>query len=173
MRRLAVVLALASCSDDQPCDGAAGACVVIGVSSSTIAAIDELELDTSYGTFHATTTITADGGGTMALPVITGFELSPGEPVIVSVVGAGKLDGVLLGVGFDETAPLLDGQRAMLALRLEPVGACTAGGTYCGNVVAPGHAGSRYRCEPGRVPILVERCATTCTTTGDGQSVCD
>lgn len=173
MRRLAVLLALAGCSDDQPCDDASGACVVIGVSSASIAAIDELELDVSYGAEHHTTTITADGGGQMTLPVITGLELTPEEPVIVSVVGAGKLDGVLLGVSFDETAPLLDGQRAMLALRLVPVQACTAGGTYCGDVVAPGHPGSRYRCELGRVPILVERCATTCTTIADGQSVCD
>lgn len=174
MARFALALVLlVACSDDQPCDGVASACVVVGVSSAHFVAIDELELDISYGDFHETMSIGGASDGPTQLPVITAIELAPDQPVIVSVVGAGKLAGALLGVGFDETAPLLDNQRAMLALRLEPIGTCTAGGTYCGNVYAPGSEVSRYRCEPGRVPILVQRCAGTCTQIADGDARCD
>ncbi len=178
MSRLASVLALAAgCGDGapDPCAGLAGACVEVHVSSSTIEtieAIDQLELDVLFGDRHGTTTTQPEGGGTVALPLVTAIELELTATVDIGVVAAGKLGGVVLGTGA-ATTPLAPGARTTIDIVLAPPASCDAGGFYCGGDKLAGDAQTLYQCNGGGVPLARGRCTYGCTIRPSADDVCD
>lgn len=167
------VLGAAACGDsDDPCDGAAATCVTVRVSSSTVDAIDHLELDVVYGDLHGTTTTQAPGGAITSLPLTTAIELDVAtRPVRVAVVAAGKLAGAVLGTGAASTT--VEGQgRASLEIRLGAVGDCVAGGHYCGGDTLAGDPATVYECNRGGAPIARGVCAFGCRVQPTEDDVC-
>jgi hypothetical protein len=152
------MIALASCTTTDPCDGIDGMCVTLHVSSPTVGAIDQLELDLSWGDHHGTTTL--EPGGTATLPLVTAVAIAGTAPRL-AVVGAGKLSGQVLGTGANAT-PLAD--RATLELVLADPGTCVGGAHYCGGDKLAGMADTVYECNGGGVPIARGACAAGCTT---------
>src|SRR5262249_26617401 len=67
VRSAAWLAALAACGD-APCEGVASTCIVVNITSESIAAIDTIELDIAYAGFHATAT---SKGEITALPLST------------------------------------------------------------------------------------------------------
>ena len=162
---LALGLAAAACSDDDPCAGAA-TCVRIDVESAAIAKIariDQLELDVVYGDHHATTTTQAAGGRTTELPLATAIvlDLPGGDPVAVGVVAAGKLGASVLGTGAGSTM-VAPRQHAAIAIALSPTADCNAGAFYCGGDQLAGDPRTLYQCNAGGVPIARGACRDGC-----------
>jgi hypothetical protein len=168
----AVMLVLASCADDDPCDGFA-TCVRVDVHSATVAAIDQLELDIVYGERHATTTTQADGGRTTHLPLATAIALDlPGsDPIAVGVVAAGKLGSMVLGTGAG-SARLVPRRRAAIDIELAAVATCTAGAFYCGGDKLAGDPDTLYQCNNGGVPIARGVCAGGCAVRPGKDDAC-
>lgn len=172
---LAAVL-LASCSDDDPCAGAA-TCVRVDVGSETIATIDQLELDIVYGERHATTTTQAPGGRTTALPVSTAIVLdldgaaSGGAALAIGVVAAGKLGASVLGTGAASTS-IAPGEHATIAVELSPIEDCVAGAFYCGGDRLAGDPQTLYQCNAGGVPIARGVCIAGCLVRPGRDDVC-
>jgi hypothetical protein len=166
--RCAALLLLVACSDD-PCDGIAGRCVALHVDSTTIERIDQLELDVLYGDRHGTTS-TSDG--VVELPVTTAIEL-PGDGTIhVGVVAAGKLAGLVLGTGAEQTE-LATGAHVDLGIELAPTDECTAPALYCGGDKVAGDPQTLYTCNGGGVPFARGRCLHTCVVVAGGNDYCD
>jgi hypothetical protein len=165
-RALAILAlaALAACTDDDPCAGAA-TCIRVDVHSATVSSIDQLELDVLYGDLHATTTTQATGGHTTQLPLATAIvlDISGADPIAVSIVAAGKLGANVLGAGAGSAA-IAPHHHAAIDLELAPIEACTAGALYCGGDKLAGDPQVLYQCNTGGVPIARGRCAATCTT---------
>jgi len=158
-----LVAALAGCGDDvDPCDGL-GTCVAIHVRSSTVDRIDQLQLDISYGAFHATTSTQPRGGGTAELPLATAIELPGTARFEVDIVAAGNLAGNVLGTGAASTA-IEPGTREDITIELAPVAQCVAGGHYCGGDKLAGDPMTVYTCNAGGVPLARGRCAFGCIT---------
>lgn len=173
MMRVALAAALlASCSAEDPCDGAA-TCVRVDVVSETIATIDQLELDIVYGDRHATTTTQAPGGRTTALPLSTAIVLDvAGEaPFTVGVVAAGKLGASVLGTGAASVSVAPD-EHATIVVELSPVADCVAGGFYCGGDRLAGDPQTLYQCNAGGVPIARGVCASGCLVQPGRDDVC-
>ncbi len=167
MRR-ALLLLLAACGND-PCDGIAGRCIAVRIESSTVDRIDELELDVLYGDRHGTAT-TSDG--VVELPITTAVEL-PGDGAIdVSIVGAGKLAGTVVGTGAAQTTVAANA-HVELAITLEPVEACEAGGLYCGEHKVAGDPGVLYQCTANGAPRARGRCVYGCIERGTPDDFCD
>ena len=158
MRVALVLIALVGCATDDPCDAVSGICVTLHVASPTVAAIDQLELDLSWGDHHATTTLQPDG--VAALPLVTAVAIAGTAPRL-AVVGAGKLSGDVLGTGANAT-PLAE--HAVLELVLADPGTCVAGAHYCGGDKLAGMADTIYACNGGGVPIARGTCAAGCMT---------
>lgn len=172
MRRYAAVLALlTACTDDDPCDGVA-TCVRLAISSSTVARIDQLELDIVYADHHATTTAQPDGGGTASLPLATAIVLEGiAADTRVGVVAAGKLGAGVQGTGAGALT-LSPGTHATLALVLSPVENCNAGAFYCGGDRLAGDPDTMYTCNAGGVPIARGVCASGCLVRPGRDDVC-
>jgi hypothetical protein len=153
-----LAIALAGCATDDPCDAVSGACVVVHVGSPSVVAIDQLELDLSWGDHHATTTL--QPAGTATLPLVTAVAISGTAPRL-AIVGAGKLGGHVLGTGASATL-LVD--HAELDLVLAAPGTCTAGAYYCGGDKLAGMADTLYECNAGGVPLARGTCAAGCVT---------
>jgi hypothetical protein len=169
--KVAVVLvALAACSDPDPCAGL-GACVRLHVQSSKVTRIDTLELDVVYGAKHATTSTQAGGGEDVDLPLVTGVEVATTAPVRVGIVAAGKRGGNVLGTGAG-VAMLDPGAHADLTIDLAPVASCTAGAFYCGGDKLAGDPGTLYECNAGGVPLARGVCPAGCTVRPANDDVC-
>jgi hypothetical protein len=153
---LGLGLALAACGSPDPCESAAGTCLVVEVDSSLVERIDQLELDVLVGDVHGTTTTQPSGGGTVSLPLVTAIEIdvTPEGALAVGVVAAGKLGGTVLGTGAASTA-LLPGQKATLSIELAAPGDCVAGGLYCGGDKLAGDPQTLYQCNAGGVPLAL------------------
>jgi hypothetical protein len=136
--------------------------VRLHVQSSTVSAIDTLDLDVVYGTRHATTSTQAGGGEVVDLPLVTAVEVATNAAVRVGVVAAGKRSGNVLGTGAG-VAMLDPGAHADLTIDLAAVAACTAGAFYCGGDKLAGDPGTLYQCNAGGVPIARGVCAAGCT----------
>jgi hypothetical protein len=161
MKRLALLVALASCATDDPCDAITGACVTLHVRSASVAAIDQLELDLLWGETHATTT-TAPASGTTTLPLVTAVALAdPGAASQLGVVGAGKLSGTVLGTGAAQ-ARLAGTAHVAIDLVLASPQACVAGSRYCGGDKLAGDPGTLYECNGGGVPLARGACTAGC-----------
>lgn len=165
MKVAIVLVALAACSDPDPCAGL-GACVRLHVQSSKVTRIDTLELDVVYGTKHATTSTQAGGGEDVDLPVITGVEVATTAPVRVGIVVAGKRGGNVLGTGAG-VAMLDPGAHADLTIDLAPVAACTAGAFYCGGDKLAGDPQTVYVCAAG-AGTQPMTCANGCVVAAAG-----
>ena len=172
MKWALLALALAGCSDDDPCAGAE-TCVRVDVRSATIARIDQLELDVVYGAQHATTTTQAAGGGTTALPLSTAIvlDVAGSDPLAVGVVGAGKLGASVLGTGAASVTVAL-GEHARVVIELSPIEACSAGAFYCGGDKLAGDPQTLYQCNAGGVPIARGVCADGCLVRPSKDDVC-
>jgi hypothetical protein len=176
---LASLLAAFACGDVvDPCGEASGACVAVRVDSDTADEIDQLELDVLYGTRHATTSTQADGGRAVSLPVVTAIEvdlaeleLEPGEPLSVGVVAAGKLGGLLQGVGAG-SATVPAGGRADIDITLAPPQECTPGGHYCGGDQLAGDPNTLYTCIEDSVPQARGVCTAGCQVQAADDDVC-
>jgi hypothetical protein len=168
----ALALPLAACSDADPCAGAA-TCLRIDVGSTTVTAIDQLELDLVYGDRHATTTTEATGGHTTTLPLATAVVLEvPGAASIaVGVVAAGKLSGTVLGTGA-ASATLAPRHHATLRIELAPPGSCTAAALYCGGDMLAGDPQTLYQCNAGGVPLARGPCSYGCLVRPGKDDVC-
>lgn len=170
-RCLALLALLAGCTDGDPCAGAA-TCVRVDVSSSTVARIDQLELDIVYGDRHATTTTQPDGGGTARLPLATAIVLDDvAAPTRVGVVAAGKLGAGVQGTGA-ASLTIAPGDHAALAIELSPVERCEAGAFYCGGDRLAGDPDTMYTCNAGGVPIARGVCAGGCLVRPGRDDVC-
>ncbi|MEO8550777.1 MAG: hypothetical protein ABI678_12415 [Kofleriaceae bacterium] len=166
MTRALLLLALASCATDDPCDAVTGTCVTVHIESPTVASIDQLELDLSWGDHHATTTVQAEG--TASLPLVTAIAVD-GEAPRLAVVAAGKLRVLVLGTGAN-AATLAD--HVELHLVLVKPGTCTAGAHYCGGDKLAGMADTLYECNAGGVPLARGVCAGGCTTMPADDDAC-
>ncbi len=165
------VLAAGCGDDDDPCAAVAGPCLTVRVTSSTVAQIDQLELDILYGDRHATTTTQADGGRVVTLPVTTAIALTGDGAVEVGVVVAGKLGGAVLGTGA-ASASLVDRPRAAVDVLLVAPGACVAGTFYCGGDMLAGDPDTLYTCNGGGVPLARGRCEFGCTVRPADDDTC-
>ncbi|HVK78802.1 MAG TPA: hypothetical protein VM734_36130 [Kofleriaceae bacterium] len=172
---LAALAALFGCGDghDDPCAAVAGACLAVRVGSTTVTAIDHLELDVLYGDRHGTTTTQLDGGRVFALPATTAITLEPepAGPIAVGVVAAGKRSGVVLGTGA-ASATLGPDQHATIELQLAPPGDCVAGGLYCGGDKLAGDPDTLYRCNGGGVPHARGVCTAGCIVRPTADDAC-
>jgi len=151
-----VLLALASCATDDPCDAVSGTCVTLHIASATVASIDQLELDLSWSDHHATTTLQPAGD----LPLVTAIAIDGTAPRL-AVVAAGKLSGHVLGTGAN--AAMLPDHTDVDLVLVKP-GACTAGARYCGGDKLAGMADTLYECNAGGVPLARGECAAGCIT---------
>lgn len=158
---LAVVVWSSCGGDPDPCAEAAGACLAVDVSSSSVRAIDQLELDILYGDRHATTTVQAEGGAVVSLPVVTSIELELTEAIDVGVVAAGKQSGVVLGTGAS-SARLEPGGRGAISIELADTQDCVVPGLYCGGDKLAGDPDTLYQCNGGGVPLARGRCVYGC-----------
>ncbi|MBA3501722.1 MAG: hypothetical protein H0T65_15260 [Deltaproteobacteria bacterium] len=171
--RSVVLLALVACGgDDDPCGGVDGTCVAVRVTSSTIEAIDQLELDVLYGDRHGTSATQPGGGGTVSLPLTTSVALDIEAESVVGVVAAGKLAGNVLGTGAASTTVRPDA-RATIELVLAEPAACVAGAFYCGGDKLAGDPQTLYQCNGGGVPLARGRCAFGCVVRPTDDDVCD
>lgn len=170
MTRAWLLVALAACSDPDPCAGL-GACVRLQISSSTVTKLDTLELDIVYGTHHATTSTQAAGGAVVELPLVVAVEVETTASVRVGIVAAGKLAGNVLGTGAAATM-LAPDAHADLAIDLAPVVACIAGAFYCGGDKLAGDPSTLYQCNAGGVPIARGVCDAGCTVRPTQDDVC-
>lgn len=162
LRRLLVLVPLVACGEDpDPCAAVSSACITLRVDSSTVDAIDLLELDILYGDRHDTITTALDSGGVVELPIVTSLALDLTAATEVGVVAAGKLSGGVLGIGAASTT-LDANQRIELDLVLAPRSTCETGGDYCGGNELAGDEDTLYRCTDG-VPIARGRCVHGCT----------
>nr|HEX4315850.1 hypothetical protein [Kofleriaceae bacterium] len=155
---LAVLAGLAACSDD-PCDGVAGTCVTLHVTSPQVTRIDHLEVDLLAGTFHATAT-TSSGGAT-SLPLDTAVELALPGDLDLGIVAAGLLDGSAVGTGAARLA-VADDQHVTAQLELLPPATCTDGTLYCGSDSVAGSTDTLYACEAADAPSARGVCAAGC-----------
>ena len=174
MKRALLATIIAACGDDpDPCADIAGSCLAIEVSSSTIDAIDQLELDVLYGGLHGTTTTQLAGGGTSELPIITAIALVvPAEGALdVGVVAAGKLSGVVLGTGAAGTT-IEPGARATITIVLAPPADCVAGSFYCGGDKVAGDPETLYQCNGGGVPLARGLCSFGCVISPADDDFC-
>lgn len=177
---LALVLAALACADVvDPCAEASGACVAVRVDSDTADEIDQLELDVLYGDRHATTSTQADGGRAVPLPVVTAIEvdlaeleLAPGDPLPVGVVAAGKLGGLLQGVGAGSATVSSGDGRAEIDITLVPPQECTPGGHYCGGDQLAGDPDTLYTCIEDSVPQARGVCTAGCQVQAADDDVC-
>lgn len=168
---LVLVLVLVGCGGAaDPCDGVAGRCIALHVESTTVARIDQLELDVVYGDLHGTVTT---GSGAVDLPLATAIELaSTSETLAVGVVAAGKLGGNVLGAGAAQTS-LPANAHVELSLELAAPPTCQAGAYYCGGDKLPGDPGVLYQCNGGGVPLARGRCANGCLVRPTQDDLCD
>ena len=165
-----VALAAASCSAD-PCDGIAGACLTVHVSSSTVHKVDRLDVAVTIGAVHGSAA-TARAGAT-TLPAVTAIELGASvvAPVDVHVAVDASSGGGIVGSGSAATV-VGPSQHVSLELRLgAPVDAgaadlagpgCFAGGFYCGGDKLDGDPGTLYRCDAPAAPTVRGVCAYGC-----------
>jgi hypothetical protein len=167
--RVLLALPLVACGDADPCDGVKGRCISLHVDSSTIAKIDQLELDVLYGGRHGTAT-TSDG--VVELPLVTSIELPGSGAVSVGVVAAGKLAGVVLGTGAAQTN-VAAGAHVELSLELAKPADCTAGAYYCGGDKLAGDPDTLYQCNGGGVPLARGTCVNGCTVRPTQDDTCD
>lgn len=173
---LAAALLAAGCgAEPEPCAAIAGPCVALHVSSDEVERVDQLELDVVYGARHATTTTRPDGGGAVALPLVTAIALegdvAAAATIEVGVVAAGKLGGEVLGTGAG-TVTVTAGAPAELALVLTAPQACVAGGHYCGGDKVAGDPDTLYTCNGGGVPLARGVCAAGCVVRPTDDDVC-
>lgn len=179
---LALLVPVAACGGGgDPCDGVAGTCITVRITSESVAAIDTLQLDISYAGFHDTAATTADR---TALPLATALELGGATaPASVDIVAAGKLDGGVLGTGYQRTPELAPGDHALLELpiALRPV-PCLRG-FYCGDTKVDGDKNTLYLCHPGGagdpdgtpeadVPTARGVCVNGCNHNDNDDDVC-
>jgi len=171
-RAAALVLALvaAGCAAD-PCDGIAGACLTVHVSSATVRQVDRLDVAVTVGAVHGRATTA--GAPATSLPAVTAVELgaSIAAPVDVHVTLDAERGGAIVGSGGAATV-LGPGQHAALDVRLgAPVdgGApdlagpdCFAGGFYCGGDKLAGDPGTLYRCDAPSPPTVRGVCTYGC-----------
>jgi hypothetical protein len=167
VKRAVVLVALASCATDDPCDAVTGTCVTLHVASPTVATIDQLELDLSWGDHHETTTIQPDGPA--SLPLVTAIVLDGASAPRLAVVAAGKLSGHVLGTGAN--AALLPDHTTLELVLVEPA-TCTAGARYCGGDKLAGMADTLYECNGGGVPLARGECAGGCITVPSHDDAC-
>lgn len=160
MKRLALVL-LVACGDADPCEGLAGTCVAVRVTSDVVDGVDQLELDLLYGDAHATLATQPDSGGVATLPLATAIELDTATALRLGIVAAGKLGGNVLGTGA-ATVEVVPGERADVAIVLAEVIPCTPGGFYCGGDKLAGDAQTLYECNGGGVPLARGVCTAGC-----------
>ena len=179
--RAAWLLALAACGPDAPCEGVASTCIVVHITSESIATIDTLELDISYAGFHSTAT---SKGGATALPLVTGVELDGAtDEVTVDLLAAGKLAGAVLGTGYLRTDPIAPNTRATVTIPIAALALMCKEGTYCGGDKVNGDSNSLYLCHPGGpgdpdgtpeadVPTLRGVCANGCIRNTCANDLC-
>lgn len=173
MRHALLALAL-GCGggDGAPCDGVAGACVAMRVSSDTTTAVHQLELDVLYGETHSTTTIFAAEGGTIDLPFDAGIRFAITAETHIGIVGAGKLAGDVLGTGAASFV-LQPDEHTPIDLVLAPPAECVPGGFYCGGDKLAGDPQTLYQCNGGGVPLARARCRHGCLVRPTADDVCD
>jgi hypothetical protein len=169
-RSLVLLLGLAACGSDDPCEGLT-TCIQVDVSSDTVERIDHLELDIQYGEHHAATTTTPSGGGTVDLPLSTAVEFDTTTPLEVGIVAAGKLSGNVLGTGAASTTIEPDA-RTTLRIVLGPVADCQNGGRYCGGDSLAGDPDTVYTCNTGGAPVSRGKCLGTCRTRPGADDIC-
>jgi hypothetical protein len=169
MRR--IVLVLAACNGNAPCDDVEDTCIEVRLTSESIDAIDQLELDILYGDRHGTTTTQPESGGTVELPFATSIALAIDAETDVGIVGAGKLGGNVLGTGAASTR-IRPGADAKLELVLAEPAACVAGGFYCGGDKLAGDSQTLYQCNGGGVPLARGRCMHGCVVLPTEDDVC-
>ena len=171
MRRALFAILVACNGESDPCDGVEGACIAIRVSSSTIDAIDQLELDVLYGDRHGTSATQPAGGGTVELPIATKIALELDAATVVGVVAAGKLAGNVLGTGAATTMVAPDA-RGAIDIELAAPAECVAGAFYCGGDKLAGDPDTLYQCNGGGVPLARGRCTHGCIVQPADDDVC-
>ncbi len=161
--RLAIAMTcatLAACGgSDDPCAASKGTCVTLRVSSPTVARIDALDLDVSFGIHHST--VTDDGAGTVDLPITTAVELAVAGALTPSIVVAGTLGGMVLGTGWGKVE-VAEGAHASLQIVLVPEVACVPGSRYCGGDKVAGDPDGVYECVSGGAPSAHGACPGPC-----------
>ena len=167
---LAVLVACGG--DDDPCANIDGACIALRVTSASVDAIDQLELDVLYGDSHGTSAAQPSGGGTVELPLQIAIAITVEAAVPVGVVAAGKLAGNVLGTGAASTE-LAPGAHVALTIELAPPADCVAGGRYCGGDKLAGDPETLYQCNGGGVPLARGRCTHGCVVRPTQDDVCD
>jgi hypothetical protein len=172
VRALALWLLVGCGGEHDPCGDVDGACVAVRVTSPTIEAIDQLELDVLYGDRHGTQATQPANGGTVALPLETSVALAITAETTVGIVAAGKLAGNVLVTGAATTSVRPDG-RAAIELVLAPPADCVAGAFYCGGDKLAGDPQTLYQCNGGGVPLARGRCAFGCVVRPTEDDVCD
>jgi len=171
---LALGLALVACGDDAgPCDGVAGRCLAVHVSSPTIDTIDQLDLDILYGVRHDVGHTQLEGGRAVPLPVDTSIRFDDAAGALeVGVVAGGKLAGNLLGTGA-ASATLAPDEHATIAIVLAPPAACVDLSFYCGGDQVAGDPATLYQCDAGAVPQARGRCVHGCVINPGDDDACD
>jgi len=154
----AALLALAACGQGDPCDGVAGTCVTLHVTSPDVARIDALDVDLLAGAFHATATTRGDASP----PLETAIELAITGDLDLGIVAAGRLDAALLGTGTARLA-VADGAHVAAQLVLVAPQACVEGTLYCGGDLVAGSTDTLYACKAG-APVARGVCAGGCLT---------
>ncbi|MDB4956675.1 MAG: hypothetical protein JWO36_4244 [Myxococcales bacterium] len=157
MRAWLALALVVACTDADPCDGITGACVTVHVESQSIAEIDQLELDVTYGATHGTATTS----GAAVLPVVTAIVIDTTTSITVGVVAAGKLSGTVLGTGA-ASMTIDPAQHGAIHLQLAAPDVCVAGSFYCGGDKVAGDPQTLYQCNGGGVPLSRGVCAGGC-----------
>jgi hypothetical protein len=176
MRFALVIPALIACGDDGPCGDIGGTCIEVKITSPTVAAIDQLELDVLFNFRHGTAS-TMPAEGTVDLPFVTTIGVAITSTSEVGVVAAGKLAGAVLGTGH-ANAMARPNSSTSIEIVLRPPDACTPNEASCGGTNLAGDPQTLYRCNANGVPRARGKCRFECVeragddTCGKGPMTC-
>lgn len=160
------LLLLAACGQGDPCDGVAGTCVTLHVTSPDVARIDTLDVDLLAGSFHATATTSGDASP----PLETAIELALTGELDLGIVAAGRLADDLVGTGFARLT-VGDGAHIDAHLALVAPQACVEDTLYCGGNLVAGSSDTLYACKAG-APIARGVCPGGCAIRPNKGDLC-
>jgi hypothetical protein len=155
-----------------PCDAAAGTCVLLHINGLNVPAIDQLQLEITFGEFHSTTT-TGTLGTQVPLPTVTTLMIDlPSPPTFdVSLIAIGKLNGLVVGEDYTSTTVFM-GEHTSVFLDLQQILPCTEGALYCGSINGL-HVDFKalYRCVGG-IPSYYASCPNSCYSPSSTGATC-
>ena len=176
---LAVAGGLAACTprgtpivDSDPCDVATSTCVTLEIEGVNVPAIDQLQLEITFGEFRSTTT-TGTLGTEVPLPTTTTLmiDLPSTSTFDVGLLAIGKLNGLVVGEAYRSKTVYM-GEHTSVFLDLQQLLPCTEGALYCSSINGLyAQIGTLYRCVGG-IPSYYAHCTNSCYSSTSTGAVC-